>query len=55
MHLQEGYWELQRGHGLPWQVRGSFSRETCDIFTEGIIEVRCREEKTAEIALEFSA
>lgn len=40
MHLQEGYWELQRGHELPWKVRGSLSRKACGIFTEEILEVQ---------------
>lgn len=58
MHLQEGYWALQRGHELPQKVKGSLCRKACDIFAEEITDMKCREGKeegAAEIALELGA
>ena len=58
MHLQEGYWELQRGHEFAWKVRESLSRKACDILSEEMIERSYRVgrgEGTVETTVELSA
>lgn len=53
--VQERYWEPQRGHELPWKVRGSLSRKACDLLAEDINKTRCGEEERAEATLVLRA